>query len=198
MPVRKIASHYILNPDGSIGKSPIVTFSENGQLLSVSISQDKLIEQPSLEFYGGLLIPGLIDDFAEFDAIDNYSAETALNRHFASGTFMLRCSERFLSSREKKPVLYCSSANIICNSPLSAKTTLPLFERIKHISLHKAQDFLPKLLHTATTVSACNAGVSNIAGSFVAGLYPALLVIENMNLAEMKLTVESRIKWLIN
>ena len=114
MKSRKFASHYFLKPDGALGRWAIIEFSDKGEVLSVSYNSEKLVEQPFLEFYGGILIPGLID-FSNGTVLD----EKTLNRHFAAGTFAICCSENAPSEKRKSPPFFYKTSKEITSENYS-------------------------------------------------------------------------------
>ena len=194
MKSRKFASHYILKPDGTLGRFPVIEFSDKGEVLSVSYNSENLVEQPFLEFHGGILIPGLID-FSENITLD----ERTLNRHFAAGTFAICSKENIPSEKGKSPPYFYNHSKEISfenYSCLNTENTLPLFERIKTELLSNNQLSLLELLHQATTKNAKKAGLSNLIGSLSQGLSPGLLVLENIDLKTFELTSKTRLRWL--
>ena len=195
MKSRKFASHYFLKPDGMLERFPIIEFSDKGAVLSVSYNSKKLVEQPSLEFYGGILIPGLID-FSDGTVI----GEKTLNRHFAAGTFAICRPENVSSEKRKSPPFFYKTSKKIASenySYINNENTLPLFERIKMELLSNNRLSLIDLLHQATAKNAEKAGLSNLVGSLAEELYPGLLVLENIDLKTLGLTSKTRLKWLI-
>ena len=58
---RMLGSHFALMEGGQMLAWPILTIDDEGRILSVDSGGTGLRERPGLEWYGGLLIPGLID-----------------------------------------------------------------------------------------------------------------------------------------
>ncbi|MEG1413536.1 MAG: amidohydrolase family protein [Mucinivorans sp.] len=58
--MRKIACPYVLNENGVLQESLVVSFDENGVVLAVEpVDRSTLDATPSLEYYDGILIPGM-------------------------------------------------------------------------------------------------------------------------------------------
>jgi len=87
MAFRKFAAHYALLPDGSWGKWPVVEMDEQGMLVSVTVNPQGFREQPSLQYYGGVLLPGFVDAWGGFS--DSMHDQKALNQHMVKGTLVL-------------------------------------------------------------------------------------------------------------
>jgi aminodeoxyfutalosine deaminase len=59
--VRKIAATYIFPGNQSPIKNGILTCSPDGTILEISENNEKITEQPGLEFYSGILVPGFVN-----------------------------------------------------------------------------------------------------------------------------------------
>jgi len=59
--MRKISAHYCLLPDGSLCKWPVITLDNEGDITEVR-GGEHLSEEPGLEYFGGVLVPGFIED----------------------------------------------------------------------------------------------------------------------------------------
>lgn len=57
--MRRISSHLLLTPSGLL-PDRIVTFSDEGVVTDISVTRD-LDREPGVEFYSGILIPGLVN-----------------------------------------------------------------------------------------------------------------------------------------
>lgn len=69
--MRRISAHYYLRPNGSWGKYPLITLGDDGTIVSIIEMGDTFVEHPSLEFFSGALIPGLIQDLRCFEGADS-------------------------------------------------------------------------------------------------------------------------------
>ena len=59
--MRKIAATYIFTGNQPPIKNGILTCSPDGKILEISGNNKKITEQPGLEFYSGILVPGLVN-----------------------------------------------------------------------------------------------------------------------------------------
>ena len=95
--MRKISAHYYLLPDGSLCKWPVITLDNEGDITEVR-GGEHLSEEPGLEYYGGVLVPGFIEDLRNIDLSDADEEEMLrlINRFNSLG------SVRFLCDAEHK------------------------------------------------------------------------------------------------
>jgi hypothetical protein len=84
-------------PDGSIGKMPVITFSDDGIIEDIRIAAEGFREEAGLEYYGGVLIPGLIQDLRGFQAeeFDPDKLKRLLNRLYSRGSLRYLCNGSF-------------------------------------------------------------------------------------------------------
>ncbi|QZE14173.1 amidohydrolase family protein [Halosquirtibacter laminarini] len=59
--MRRISAHYIYLGDGSILKYGILTVSDDGTVLSIEDTKGVMKESAKVEFYPGILIPGMVN-----------------------------------------------------------------------------------------------------------------------------------------
>ncbi|HSH19668.1 MAG TPA: amidohydrolase family protein, partial [Draconibacterium sp.] len=59
--MRKIAATYIYPVNQPPIKNGILTCTEDGTIIEISESNEKITEQPGLEFYSGILVPGFVN-----------------------------------------------------------------------------------------------------------------------------------------
>jgi len=91
--MRKIAAHYCLLPDGSLSKMPVVSVDESGVVRDVMISGDGFVERQGVELFGGVLIPGFIEDFRGVDfSIEASALSRTINRFYAKGSLKYLCN----------------------------------------------------------------------------------------------------------
>lgn len=58
--MRKITAHYYLKQDGTFGKRPVVHLGDDGYILKVRELGEHFSEEPNLEYFPGILIPGFV------------------------------------------------------------------------------------------------------------------------------------------
>ncbi|MBK3519589.1 hypothetical protein [Carboxylicivirga marina] len=80
--MRKVSAHYYLRPDGSFGKRPIIEMNDDGCISGVRELGNDFQEEPSLEYYPGILIPAFVA-----------SVQTGENLSFAKANGVLRIKE---------------------------------------------------------------------------------------------------------
>ncbi len=61
--MRKVSSHYYLKSDGTFGKHPVIELDENGFILNVREKGEVFSEEPGLEYFPGILIPGFVASY---------------------------------------------------------------------------------------------------------------------------------------
>lgn len=92
--MRKISSHYCLLPDGSVGKRPVIAVDDNGFISEIRVLGDNFIEEPGLEYFGGVLIPGFIEDLRNVELPEEAPFEPGrlLNRFYSNGSLRYLCN----------------------------------------------------------------------------------------------------------
>lgn len=200
MKIRRFSSHYALMPDGTLGKWPVVEISGDGEIISVLTSPGGFKEQPSLEFHGGLLISGFIDIWAECEQLSLDVRN--LNRHVAAGTLVLGCKPPIaptICNRVYPPFIIESSNNAgaLNTSLIVSSVGFSIQDRLKNLSIERPDISLNELLLLGSAVGADLLGVSHFFGRLKPGLYPGLLVLEQLDLQNMRLTTQTRARWLV-
>ncbi len=189
--MRKIAAHYILRADGSVGKFPIVEFDNEGVILNIR-EREKFLEEPSLELVNGFLCPGFVDVIPdEIFGLDEIEIKKYLNRQVIAGVKVLCASQNnisILSKVKPKEIIL-----ILANNELLQKTSVlkPLFTELKekHAGL--------ELLNKYTSEHAVMYNVSSEYGSIEIGKKPGIIAISGMKYESMTLTETSKIKLII-
>lgn len=62
--MRKIAAHYYLRPNNTIGKFPVITFDKSGYISEIR-ERESFTEESFMEHVNGLLIPKLISSISD-------------------------------------------------------------------------------------------------------------------------------------
>ncbi len=200
MLLKRFSSHYALMPDGKLGKWPVLEITTNGEIVSLVCTPDGFIERPSLQFYGGILIPAFIDIWDGFN--DDLNDIKIINRHMAAGTIAIGIfdDENSPGSIKISPP-YLIKRNIKENKEFDSKplsnNKVPVLERLKSISFKNTDIPLVDLLNINTAQKADILEVSNIFGRLLPGLFPGLLVLENIDLTGFLITPQTRVRWLM-
>ena len=194
---RKLGAHLILLPDGSIGSWPIVEVAGNGTIVSVETNPQGMKERPGLEWFGGLMIPGLLDVAGTASA--DWYKQALLNTHFSEGTLYIGLQE---SARgfNKPPFFSKSPDSNLYKHPALVRTNLnfsvPLFRRISDFCLANTGSDWVELLWQASAGLASMSDDLKQYGSIQAGKQSGLLVISGADLKQIKPSNQMRIKWL--
>jgi N-acetylglucosamine-6-phosphate deacetylase len=201
MIIRRFASHYALMPDGTFGKWPVIEITNDGQIVSLSVSPEGFKEQPSLEFRGGILVPGFVDAQTTATTQKHTLEVKDLNRHMASGTLILGADAETFSKFGKRtypPFLTDNKINSTLNDSVivSSANGITLLDKLKTATIKNPEITLDKTLFYATANGADLLGVANLFGRFVPGLFSGLMVLEQLDLQNLKLMPQTRVKWL--
>ncbi|WP_146697685.1 hypothetical protein [Geofilum rhodophaeum] len=181
---RLFTSHFVLLPDGSLGKWPVVELGADGRILSLELHPEGLRERPGMELLGGLLLPGLLDVAGSASFV---FGGRDLNRHYAGGTYVLGgCTEA--ESMGAVPLVVKGVESEMLQAPVLRRRQenfqLPLLSRLDaYMAVHPEGDWLG-ILHAATALAAEAAGLE--LGRVEVGACPGLLLLKGLDLGGMK------------
>lgn len=68
----KYLSHLYFRIDGSLGRFPIIEISPDGTIISIEEHEDTIVEQQSVKFYSGVLVPSIDCDNLTFDSYTDF------------------------------------------------------------------------------------------------------------------------------
>ncbi|WP_075603527.1 hypothetical protein [Saccharicrinis aurantiacus] len=89
--MRKIASHYYLRPDNSIGKFPVITFDSSGRIIEVR-ERVQFSEEPFMEHVNGLIVPKLISSVSSSFFLQDKEEQLLRLRQFVKrGNISVKC-----------------------------------------------------------------------------------------------------------
>ncbi len=187
--MKKIAAHYWLRPDGSVGKFPIITFDEDDKIVEIR-ERDSFKEEASLLLINGFLIPGLVDyGTAPLLSDELPTSKKYLNRLFIQGIRALGVTPDVYVYLKK-----ASSGNILLvqtHIP-NANQYLPMgFEKIQASS-----DSLSELMQL-TIRNAKAMGLEHLYGSLEVGKSPGLLAISNLDYLTFGMDKNSKLKGVV-
>lgn len=200
MGLNKFASHYLLAPDGSFIKWPVVVIDEGGEVRDVYAHPGGFREEPGVRFFSGLMLPAFID-WQMSDGFFQEEPSRLLNRHFSRGTLYLLCSSvpEAIKKRKNQWPRVLDRGNLFENpTKIQGKVEeqkMPVFDRIVRSGIASNETPLAEIFTKATSVAARNAGLPN-AGQIAPGCVPGLILIQNLDLINLKLQMHSTIKWL--
>ena len=193
--MRKLSAHFCLLPDGSVGKWPVISMNGEGVITGVRVNNDQFREEPGLEYYGGVLVPGFIEDMRDvsFDGIKEENIMKLMNRFYSDGSlkFICRSDQKHFSPGFKGEVFYDGAH--IC-SEMQPFSGISFWERAKSEAKSKCGGDILKAIYSIQ---------ENIVGSLPdelrwgrieEGSSPGILLIKGLNLTDMSLTEKSSIK----
>ncbi len=183
--VKSFASHYILLPNAELGKWPVISINSNGEILSVE-KRDNFTERPSLEMHPGIIVPAFIDI-----ANNQAKEEININLHHAKGTLIVNdlfTIKNKCDTVEKKIKESAKPSFIELNNK-------PILERIIEYQTTENTN-ITESLYWATQWGAEQTNLSKKVGKLEVGYSPGIIVIQNIDLAEKRITNYATIKWL--
>lgn len=129
--MRKIAAHYYLRPNNTIGKFPVVSFNEDGVISEIR-ERDSFSEEPFMEHVNGLLFPAFISSLSAEDCQkDEKDLTSMLKRILINGNKLILVPETYLNTIQSfAPVaLVVRSSNyknnLLMNNELLDQESLP-------------------------------------------------------------------------
>ncbi len=189
--MRKIAAHYILHPDGSVGKFPVIVFDKHGTIIEIR-ERSKFIEEPSLELVNGFLCPGFID-FFQSSVLDKEKLEIKkyINRQIISGVKVLGVSEgdyTHIIQYRTKDISFTKTSMGFSKSQNKFNSLFDLL-KINQCGLD--------LLMKYTVENANILEVNDQFGSLEVGKRPGIIAISGMDYDIMRLTDSAKIKLIV-
>jgi len=199
----KFAAHYILSPEGQLIKWPVITIRKDGVILEVKNHNTAFREEHGVMFYSGILLPAFIDIWWKYPQNIEKDIATNISDHFNMGTLLLG----FPHSPQKSPTFPNTNGPILFNQrfpyshpeifpDLTTDNTLPIFKRIKKILRKNKNIELHKILAAATSEAAIITNHPEL-GRLEAGCSPGLILLQNADLVNFKMTPQTTIKWLM-
>ena len=181
--MRKIASHYWLRPDGSIGKFPVITLGDDNKIVEIR-EREKFEEEPSLELVNGFLIPGFVDFFPE-EVEPPYAK--CLNRYVINGVKLLGVPDKMWESLKG----YATGQPELVKVDLCNVEDGLTFDKIK-----SSKDSLSALIkYTKTNAALCKK--SDQYGTLAVGKKPGLLSVTKMDYTTFRVNNETKLKIVI-
>ncbi|SMO50861.1 hypothetical protein SAMN06265379_10276 [Saccharicrinis carchari] len=184
--MKKIAAHYWLRPDGTVGKFPVITFHSDNRIAQIR-ERESFEEEEALLLVNGFLIPGLVD-YAICNplALDKNALKKYLNRITIAGIRGLGVPENmYIRLQEVNP------GNLILIETLTAmdrQEDIMGFEKIK-----AAKDSMAEL-KKLTVSNAQSLGVNQMLGSLEVGKAPGLMAISKLDYSTFCVDKKSKLK----
>jgi hypothetical protein len=186
--MRKIAAHYWMRPDGSVGKFPIVEFDDTNTLIRVR-ERSQFEEEAGLELVNGFLSPAFIDLVPNvLFKQDDIGVKRYFNSQFIGGVRVLGVDKVFVP---KVLSLVPKTMEIIalhssCSEDCDFNSVLKKISSSKNNSLDQLMQF--------TLGNAKKIGVDKYYGSLTEGKRPGLLAISKVDYTTFQFSKETKLK----
>ncbi len=197
--MRKISAHYCLLPDGSLGKMPVISVDNSNIITDIKILGDDFKEEQGMEYYGGVLIPGFIEDFRGITLSDENIVERVkmINRLYSNGSLRYICYPdfRIFPSNFKGKVFH--EKQVISINKTNALPKISAWELIKEQCLNSNVS-VPELIHDYNSKAIKSIPEEVKWGRFEEGVNPGILLIRGLDYKGMKMRENTTIKILIS
>ncbi len=109
--MRKIASHYLIS-GGSLIKNPIITLSDDGEIVAVEANVDNIDSHAGVEFYSGVLIPGMVNSHShlEYSYVEGMIPQGGGLPVFISSIINIKQTDNTTDSEKSAKAQYIDSA----------------------------------------------------------------------------------------
>ncbi len=194
--MRKISAHYCLLPDGTLGKMPVITIDDNNVITGVLIMGNDFKEEHSIELFGGVIIPGFIEDFRGVTATSVQTKE--INRLYVQGSLRYICysKHRVFPAGFKGKVYYEDQRERNVDS-LDILQKRSAWEKIKIQSIQMNISILDSIHNYFSNVR--NTIPDKLMwGAIEQGFNPGLILIKGLDYKEMKIGEKTTIKILVS
>ncbi len=187
--LKKIAAHYWLRPDGSVGKFPIITFDGDNKIVEIR-ERNTFKEEASLLLVNGFLVPGLVDyNTATLSLDERPTIKKYFNRLYIHGIRVMGVTTNVYAHLKKVSPenILLVQADVTCgihNLPMG-------FEAIQEASNSMAQ-LMSLTIHNAKAM-----GMDDMYGSLEVGKAPGLLVISNLDYHTFCIDKNSKLKGIL-
>ncbi|GEM_PF-4749889 len=196
--MRKIAAHYYLLPDGSLAKMPVISVDENSIIREIVVFGDGFVEKQGVELFGGVLIPGFIEDLRDIDfGNDVSSVSKGISRLYAKGSLKYLCN----SDRNVFPANF--RGDVFYESPIKVMGNLKEFsnestwEEIKRSSVEEGRGLF-ELIHNyfENIRSVMPEGLKW--GAIEQGANPGFVLLKGLDYNNMQIRETSTVKIIIS
>ena len=194
--MRKLSAHFCLLPDGTLGKWPVISIDSEGRIKSVRVNDEYFREEPGLEYYGGVLVPGFIEDFRDV-SFANAGDIKLLNRFYSQGSikFLCRQDQNFFPQGFGGEVFRDETFE---QQKLQECSRKSFWEKAKGDALAGYEGNIIKSIFNLQEKIIKSLPEELKWGRIKEGFSPGLLLIKGLNLDDMSVTEKSTIKILHN
>lgn len=188
--MRRIAAHFALSPDHRFIHMPVLHLDSNNRVVSLHEAGSSFTETAGVEFYNGLIIPGLIGVLPQSRIQDT-----------AFQSRMCRNGMLFLLSSRNVTVRSASGYPLIIEKPMSDCLLIDedecfvwekLIGQLKHDERVDAREWLNENLILPWEKSQCSIG-----GAFAEGKSPGVLQITGMDWQTMQFTNKTQLRLIL-
>ena len=191
--MRKISAHYCLLPDGTLGKWPVIVLDDNGRIEEVRVNAAQFREEPGLEYFGGVIVPGFIEDLRDssFYGLAEDEIKRRLNRFQSQGSI------RFLFAGEQNTLLSGSKSIAFFDPGYDTKNASMLagvsaWDRVKEKAAGGDDVINAVFSEQSVILDKLPEGLKW--GRIETGFNPGLVLIKGLDLDGMRLTANTKIK----
>ncbi len=220
MRTRKISASYIFSGSSGFLKNGILSLSEDGRVLKLTDTGGKLKEEAHLEHYNGILCPGFVNAHS-YRELSHLRGKIPRNIRTLLVHNLFTSESDFQESEIEKADIYwvlCPKSDFYITGSYPGKFLMDQFsDRIcigtdslasndKRSTLEELlilQNVYPEitlqvLLSWATLNGARALGIDNWCGNFEEGKKPGVILIENVDILNLRLKKETRVKVLVS
>jgi cytosine/adenosine deaminase-related metal-dependent hydrolase len=200
--VRKISATYIFPCNRPPLKNGILISDDSGVILELIDTGGNLQEQAGLEHYSGILLPGFVNahnhpELSNLNALTTHISIFKKHRAGANTFFVLRPNSNLYIENKLPDVAFFDNEDLnICpeTDGLTSYQNLSVLRELITLQQHFPELTIGKLAEWACLNGARALGIDNRYGSFEPGKKPGINLITGLDLQQLKLTQNSKIK----
>jgi cytosine/adenosine deaminase-related metal-dependent hydrolase len=194
--MKRLAAQYIITNSGPPLKRAVVTTEDDGTIISIEDTAGDLKEKHSTEFYNGIIVPGFVNCHS---LLELSHMKGCISEGEGLGGFI----EKIRSTRDNDTENTYSSMSVADNNMckegivLCADICNSILEELKTLQFSFPEISIEDLIFCATSNGARALGEEDRFGKIEPGKNPGLLLLQNVDLINMKLLPESFVTRLI-
>ena len=193
--MRKISAHYYLRADGKWGKRPVISLDSDGIIQAIKELGDDFKEEPGLEFFSGIIIPGFVEDWRVYNLKDE-QVQQQCKKALIGGTLKVSISNdqqqdvpTVIHNKLSVHILKQDTAERISQGYKSA------WEQINEEWANHFESFdLAKAIINHTGKVAATVGMDTNWGIIQRNANPGLLLLQNLDWVNFTLTDKSTVR----